>query len=223
MITSNVIHRVFRIRFKESRGSAFAIDVDGRQYLVTAKHLVPSLTDSGELEIYSNGGWTRAACRLVGHADGDLDVSTLAVDQRLTPSELPVGLAMAGLFYGQDAYFLGFPYGDLTRYGFGPEGYPLPFVKKAIVSCFDGGLMYLDGHNNPGFSGGPVVYLSPGERDFRIAGVISGFRYENEPVFAGETATALTYQYNTGIVLAHSIEYAVSLAKARPIGFALQK
>ena len=40
MITSNVIHRTFHIRYRNGTGTAFAIDRDGRQYLITARHLV---------------------------------------------------------------------------------------------------------------------------------------------------------------------------------------
>jgi Trypsin-like peptidase domain len=223
VITANVIHRVFRIRFGASRGSGFAVDVDGRQYLVTARHVLPDLKNEGRLEIFADQKWQDFACRLVGHATGDIDISVVAVDKLLTPPKLPIELSMAGLIYGQDAYFLGFPYDDLVRYGLGEGGYALPFVKKAIVSCFDGGLMYLDGHNNPGFSGGPVVYQQPGKADFRIAGTISAFRREDLPVYSGDRETGLTYRYNTGIVVAHSIEYAVELIRARPIGVRLDE
>ena len=40
MITSNFIHRIFRIKCGEFMGTGFTIDVDGKQYVVTAKHVV---------------------------------------------------------------------------------------------------------------------------------------------------------------------------------------
>jgi hypothetical protein len=221
MITSNVIHRVFRIKCAGERGSAFAIDLDKYQFLVTAKHVVASVTANPQLKVFSKWKWLSMPVRLVGQAPEPIDIAVLAVDRRLTPTDLPLEGAMAGLLYGQDVYFLGFPYDDLSGYAFGESEYPLPFVKKAIVSSFDGGLMYLDGHNNPGLSGGPVVYLRPGDPAFRVAGVISGFRYELEPVFLGEAATELVYEYNTGIVVAHSIDFAIEIARAKPIGFDL--
>jgi hypothetical protein len=33
------------------------------------------------------------------------------------------------------------------------RNFPLPFVKKALLSAMANGYYYLDGHNNPGFSG----------------------------------------------------------------------
>jgi hypothetical protein len=42
-ITSNVLRRVLMIQVGTTSGSSFTIDVDGRQYLITAKHLVAGL------------------------------------------------------------------------------------------------------------------------------------------------------------------------------------
>jgi hypothetical protein len=38
--------------------------------------------------------------------------------------------------------------------------------------------MYFDGRNNAGFSGSPIVFLEQGKPgyDFKVAGVVSGFR-----------------------------------------------
>src|SRR5712691_1662146 len=40
LITANFIHRTFRIRCGPSIGTAFTVDIDGRQYLVTARHVI---------------------------------------------------------------------------------------------------------------------------------------------------------------------------------------
>ena len=66
-----------------------------------------------------------------------------------------------GILYGQEAYFLGFPF-DL-EWEVADEAlnrsFPLPILKRSIVSAmlFDipQKLILLDGINNPGFSGGP--------------------------------------------------------------------
>ncbi len=58
----------------------------------------------------------------------------------------------------QDAFFLGYPFGMGTYIH---EVQAWAFVKKGIISSFGklGGVrrIFLDGMNNPGFSGGPVV------------------------------------------------------------------
>jgi len=221
VITANVIHRVFRIGLDDQAGTAFTIDVDGKQYLITAKHLVRNVSGSESVKLFANFAWNTLDVELVGHAAEDIDISVLASKTRLTTGELPLVAASSGLTYGQDVHFLGFPYDILTRYIFEEEGYPLPLVKRATVSAFDQELYLLDGHNTPGFSGGPVVFTTGGGSDLRIAAVVSGFRAVEEPVFRKGQRTKLVYESNTGIIVAYKIEHAVALINDNPIGLAL--
>jgi hypothetical protein len=48
--------------------------------------------------------------------------------------------------------------------------------------------LFLDGHNNPGFSGGPIVYrdLDRSEFVYKVAGVVSGFRFDSTSVLKPE-------------------------------------
>ena len=79
-------------------------------------------------------------------------------------------------------------------------------------------MMLLDGHNNPGFSGGPVFFTSRDDQLPKVAGVISGFRYNWEPIFLQGQPTDLSFQYNTGIIVAWSIAHAVEIINGNPIG-----
>jgi hypothetical protein len=218
MITSNIIHRVFRIRCGQSSGTAFAVDVDGRQYLITARHVVDNLSDGAGIAIFSNGAWCPTAMQAVGLGSGPSDVAVLAPDRRLSPADLPVEVSSAGFTYGQECYFLGFPYDFLGNVVFTEAGYHLPFVKRATLSCFAGDVYLLDGHNNPGFSGGPVVFGDPGRPPTKFGAVISGYKFAPEPVLVGNAVTNLTYKYNTGIIVCYKIEIAMSLIHANPIG-----
>lgn len=79
--------------------------------------------------------------------------------------------------------------------------------------------MLLDGHNNPGFSGGPVDYAKPGETAAKhVAGVISGYRFQMDRVLLGEKETDLTVKFNTGIIIAYPIDHAIDLIKFHPVG-----
>jgi hypothetical protein len=221
MITANVIHRVFRIRCGNATGTAFAIDIDGKQYLTTARHVLNSGSGSSAVEIFTNGDWVPLTVRVVGHGLHDVDISVFATDRSLTPSELPMEASCAGLVYGQEVFFLGFPYGWVGKFRLTPDGYPLPFVKRATVSLLVGDVHYLDGHNNRGFSGGPVVFIQPGGCEFKVAGVISAFRAVEEPVYLQGEKTPLVYSYNTGIIIMHRIETAIDIIRKNPIGFEL--
>jgi hypothetical protein len=69
----------------------------------------------------------------------------------------------------------------------------------------------LDGHNNPGFSGGPVLFKEQEHGKLKVAAVVSGYRFANEPVYHGEQKLPVTYRYNTGIVISYGIKHAVRL------------
>lgn len=221
MITSNVIHRVFRIKYIGYTGTAFTIDIDGKQYLITAKHLAGEISAQDTIEVLSNNTWVPLQTRLIGHADEAIDISVLATDRRLTPPDLPMIASSDGLIYGQDVFFLGFPHGIQGNIIFGADGYPMPLVKKALVSAMDKNEYLLDGHNNPGFSGGPVVFRKPGVPQLQVAAVISAFQYVEEPIFASGQATPLVYKANTGIIVSHNVNHAVSLIRDNPVGFEL--
>jgi Trypsin-like peptidase domain len=219
VITANFIHRTFRICCGRATGTAFTIDVDGREYLVTARHVLAVQSRVTEINVFSGDGWMPVPVQLVGHGAGDIDISVLATDRLLTPPGLPVQTSSDGAVYGQEMYFLGFPYQILGTMRFTERQFPLPFVKRAILSCLDGDKYFLDGHNNPGFSGGPVVFApQPASIPTNIAAVISGYLNESQPVLAAGVETGLTYNHNTGIIVSYDIKHAISLARAHPIG-----
>lgn len=226
MITSNVIHRVFRIRHGASEATAFTLEIDDKEYLVTAKHVVKDFTNGQTIDVFGNTAWQPREATLVGHAEGERDISVLALKTVLTPPGLPMPSTSSGVIYGQDVFFLGFPYGFVGHYAFGPEGFPLPFVKRATLSLVNRETFLLDGHNNPGFSGGPVIFREPGKVDLNVCAVISGFRAVDEPVYVGNSPVyagagePVVFRYNTGIILTWRVDFAVALIKANPIGVA---
>ena len=226
MVPSNALQRTFRIKYGNNAGTCFTIDWQGKQYIVTARHIVEGIPKSSTVSIFHDNEWKNLKVTLVGVGDTGFDIAVLAPPMQISPTH-PLTPTANSLFLGQDVYFLGFPY-DL-HIEVGPDlnrSFPMPLVKKAIVSAFDfssgkPGLLLLDGHNNPGFSGGPVIFTEAGTTNFNVAAVISGYRYEWEPVFDQRTETPLEYKYNTGIIVACRTEHAVGLIAANPIGFPL--
>ena len=115
---------------------------------------------------------------------------------------------------------LGIPYGIDGTFLL-DTGYPLPFVQRLTVSSLFENPYLFDGHNNPGCSGGPVVFVPPGRNDFQVVAVISGYRVIGAPVVDQEGKdTELYFRENPGIVGAFGIEGAISLIEANPIGLA---
>jgi S1-C subfamily serine protease len=223
MITSDAIQRTLHLRHGNQIATSFLIDVDSRQYLVTARHVLPNVTGETTGSILHDGKWKDVPLKLVGHAPGEADISVLSMPGCIANSALELLPDATGLSVGQDVYFLGFPFGLFGEMGNLNTNYPVPFVKKATVSCFEHnthGLhrVYLDGHNNPGFSGGPVVFRSGTTNKLHAAAVVSGYRYESQPVFQGDQSLPLSTRHNTGIIHTFGIGYAVSLIRSNPIG-----
>jgi hypothetical protein len=221
MITANVIHRVFHIKYKDSTGTCFSIDYENKQYIVTAKHVVSGLKNNEFIEINQENVWKTVRVSLVGHSN-TADVTVFSIDTII--GILPLPPTNDGMIYGQDAYFLGFPYMINIDTGMN-RNFPLPLVKKGIVSIWykeeNNELILIDGHNNPGFSGGPLVFVPPGKptTQFQVAGIISRYRFQRELIFnSSDEPLEAHYKENTGIIICYNINHAIELIKSNPIG-----
>ncbi|MGO9518725.1 MAG: serine protease [Candidatus Korobacteraceae bacterium] len=193
-ITFNILARVLNVRVhaatpQEAIATAFTVDVDGREYLITAKHVVQGLRDKDKIDIFTNDNWSSLDVEIF-RCNDPVDIAVLIPPRQLTVNfDLPSENIEFRL--GQDAFFLGFPYGIRPA----PKGlkdpYPLPIVKRGTISGVvplsdvdKSDLILLDGYNNPGFSGGPIVVhdLKRGGVALDLIGVVSGFRPEVVPV-----------------------------------------
>ncbi len=200
-VTSNILQRTFRIRYQDGVGTGFTIDVENKRYLITAKHVVQTIQADETVDIFHAQNWCPVRVRPVGHGEGNIDVTVLA-PQEIFGAALRLNHTTAGVTLSEDVYFLGFPYGlgmdvktDLNA------GFPQPLVKKAVVSALglQDGPILLDGHNNVGFSGGPVVRRRTKEGQ-TVIGVVSGYRFDRHRVLDEHgNETSNTYDTNTGI------------------------
>lgn len=226
MIPAKVLQQVFQIRHKNNLGSCFTIDIDNRQYIITAKHCIENF-DHAQFQIYKDGVWKNIEVSFVGFGSHDADIAVLSAKMCLSPRD-SINTALGPIFIGQDLYFLGFPLGLRQEVGDMNFGFPLPFVKKAILSALsdphlDLEILFLDGYNNRGFSGGPVVFVPVGKKttDFYIGAVVSAYYNETEKITSENIPVGLDYKTNSGIIISHSIEHAIDAIKANPIGFNL--
>ncbi|WP_082552253.1 serine protease [Massilia sp. Root351] len=223
MITANALQRTLHLSINGSTGTGFLLDHGGRQYLITAKHVIGAgASGTFELGIMNNKAWTPVKVSLVGHAAHEADISVLALPSAIVAPSLALPAAKKS-HLTQDAYFLGFPYGDFGDVGLLNQNYPMPFVKRSIISSFNNGgrpsIIYLDGHNNPGFSGGPVVIFDPDTKQLEVLSVVSAYRSERKEIqHNGLTRRDLSVKVNTGIVLTYNVLHAIEVIEANPIG-----
>lgn len=234
MITSNVIQRTFHIRYNSATGTAFAIDRDNRQYLVTARHVIEGLTTSGEIEVFHDETWESMQVEVVGIGSDDIDVAVMACPVRLAPPH-PLEATSAGLIYGQTVYLLGFPFGWDSGNATMNRDAPIPFVKAGIVSALisgDASRFFIDAHGNRGFSGGPLVFARSGgpPNEFQVAAVVASAPTPlTEPVvdksgkpLLDNTGEPIAYfRENQGFVVAYNIRHVTKLIEANPVGFLL--
>ena len=225
MVTTNAIQRTFNIR-RTMRGTAFTVDRAGRQYLVTARHVVEGIGPGETIELWSEDRWRALEVNIVGIGQGELDVAVFAATFQISPTfrlELD-----SRVTYGQEAYFLGFPHG---RHSDGAEinrGLPIPFVKSGIISAMtfgDVNRVYIDAHGNRGFSGGPVVYHPQREQtepnELCVAGVVAEAVMEETAIHDAAGNHVANLRENAGFVVAVGIEHVRSLIDANPVGFEL--
>lgn len=220
MVPINILARVFTIRVAGEQGSAFTIEVDKRQYLVTARHLFDSGPTPKEIEINRNSSWDSTPFTRIPVEPPTIDIAVIALSNPLSPA-MPTVFEFKNTFLSQSIFFLGYPFGFSMNGAALNNGYPLPLVKHGIISYLPlgkKGPFYIDGINNPGFSGGPVVRIAENQSP-AIIGIISGYESTQEPVLGDNGArTKLSVQTNTGLIVAYSIEYALDAIARNPIG-----
>lgn len=224
MVTTNVIQRTFKIRRGESSGTAFTTDRDGRQYLVTARHVVEGIVPGETIDVWHEERWKALKIDVVGIGQGALDVTVLTASIQVSPVH-PLEASPGGLTYGQQAYLLGFPYGHDSGGAEINRGLPIPFVKAGVVSAMEFGdvnRIYIDTHANEGFSGGPVVFHPQNKpTELRLAGVVTGYIQHTRTVRDGNGNCLASVGENTGIAVAIGMKQVVELIDVNPIGFKL--
>ena len=226
-----------RGKTKSVTGTCFTINVDNRQYVITAQHLLRYKDKHDDyweflgdtIDIKFNKRWNPIPIKVIGHCAQEIDISVLTAQiaiPLLGGYEFPTDKNQ--IWYGDEMYFLGFPHQREANVGY---NIPFPILKSAKVS--EGNLNYLllDGHNNSGFSGGPVIYkrsrliesdeglsMIGGPNPLLFAGVVSGYIPEEIKGDLVQTGIGVKSEVNSGMMLVYRIEYALELIHQNPIG-----
>jgi hypothetical protein len=281
------------IQTTKSVGTAFVVNVDDREYWITAKHIFTGIenappgvftTKTVQANIllpFSKGDndqdkkWVTVTFTTIDPGK-DIDILVLAPDHSLTKYLPPGSMKLASdadpadehalVPIGGDCDFLGYPYGSGWRasiplYTLNKGSKPgegsnftlsqftktinwawSPFVKRCTLSAsmVQNGItvFVLDGINNLGFSGGPVVTGNGGSLD--AFAVISSFHAEPlevlpapepgqayvspippPPPLPGQKSKQQPRQVvesNSGLILAYDITPAIKAIHGHPIG-----
>ena len=227
--------------FGNMTGTAFTIDVNSKQYLVTARHVVEGIRSTDNIKILHERQWKSVSVDVVGLGEDEADVAVLKASLQLSPT-YPLAATQEGLIYGQQVYFVGFPFGWDGGAEYINRGFSMPFVRTGIVSAIlpgtgskNTGSIYIDAFGNKGFSGGPVVFRPAangrGETgDFCVAGII--VRYpsppshllrpiidrERNPIVGSDGMPIGYFEENPSFVVAVGIGHALGLIDVHPDG-----
>ena len=228
-LPEEILRQTFHIRTTIATGTAFTVEVDGRQYIVTAQHVVgttPPLTV--EIQV-SETAWWKLVATLIGMEGPPVDVAVLAVDTMLgSRSGVPVGVGSVG--YGQEVRFLGYPLGQTFESVPDFRRAPLPLIKAGILSSLkrnERGFLHLlvDATGNRGFSGGPLVLPRLREDgsgvDWHIAGVVTDGVLEEFNVTDKSGTVIGSDHTNAGILRAISIDAVTRIIRENPTGYLL--
>ncbi len=162
--TNNVMFRITMIESQYGRGTMFSIDVDKREYWITAKHIITGAehppygtVDTSKpisLKILDPGAneesWIRVPFSVID-AGKDIDIVALVPPNALISNAIATAsFEDAHVMLGGDCSFLGFPFGGGWRTHLdATHSYWMPYAKHCTISSIPGNdVLILDGINN---------------------------------------------------------------------------
>jgi len=287
-VTRTALLQTRLIQSTKGIGTAFVVEVDRREYWITAKHIFTGIenappgvftartVEANLLYPYAKSDAGDERWRAVRFATidpgKDIDILVLVPGESLTRGLPPDSMKPASdtdpadvnalVSIGGDCEFFGYPYGggwkaNTPAYIRGKQSNPpapgnavklpvptdvwfwSPFVKRCALSgsIVRNGItvFVLDGINNLGFSGGPVVTRDGAAPE--VFAVVSGFRAEPLEVLPepeqGQahigpppdrkpaSGKKQIVEANSGLILAYDLTPAIKAIRENPIGPAM--
>ena len=229
---AQAMSNTYNIYGDKAIGTCFLMTRNGEQYFVTAAHLFESSHRNGEevpVQLVVQKELQSYHAKIYYHPDRKVDIAVLKFSETISqnasiPDEMAQyrdtiqkvfkghGFSTDSIWVtvGSETYFLGFPLGNLGTEIFGIK---FPLLKKAIISGFvkhNGvDILLLDGHNNLGFSGGPVIAYDATSKQMQVVGVISG--YLPEPIDVRQKNSTFSVEENSGIIVCYDMRYILEI------------
>jgi len=240
------------IQVGNERGTIFSINVENREYWITAKHILTG-THSPHLGSYKKQSATVNILN-PGHEEqqwipetfdvidpgADIDILVLVPAKPILNKSDSLGAEDGSVGLGTECEFLGFPYGGGWKAHFdNGQTVWFPYMKRCSVSAIlqdKTTIWVLDGINNVGFSGGPVLVGTGPEQ--KVFAVVSGYHTEPAevvpeavpiPAATGTTTPKSStakpkgrrkevVNVNSGFILAFSIGSAIDAIRKNQVG-----
>ena len=226
MVQERVLCSVLHLKCGHSCGTTFSLDYKNVQYLITAKHIFKELNYPKEytIQVLLDNGYQDIKVEIFYHTTNAVDIAVMKpIPRQIHTPIFNNKFDDAGITWGQDVFFLGFPSfhthkKELVQYNdnlakLPDRNIPAPFIKKACLSGMitlegDSKWLLLDGHNNTGFSGGPVCFKPFDSESMKICGVVTSFMPEYNRIYDNFGNEMQLYsRENSGIIHACHIKH----------------
>lgn len=210
--------RTHFFKYGKETATIFIVEHKAKPYFITAKHMFGQNDKKISFEIMQNSKWQKVNGTVYFHSIPTVDIAVIVID-KVQGFDVGIPINHNELTLGDNCFFLGFPFGMSTDDQNQNQGFPLPFIKRAYLSSNivqnNVITLYLDGHNNPGFSGGPVLFKNRKDSkdpNLYLGGVISGYVNQwNEIV---SPIGNLPYKENSGIIVAYGANHIIQIIEA---------
>jgi S1-C subfamily serine protease len=209
---AELVRKTYLINVGAFQGTAFLMVKGGEEYIITVRHLFDSALKCGDrVKINLAVETTSKSYEAKYYIDKDArrDVAVLKLSEKI--QVLPPLETEGQIILGGEVLFAGYPVFSKQQFGTVSKNNSLyPLVKRGIISAFfdpPGINLYLiDAHNNPGFSGSPLVTYNFETKKTILIGVVSGYIKELKSIKtpAGATLDAVMEE-NSGITIAYPI------------------
>jgi S1-C subfamily serine protease len=216
-----ILERTRLIRSGDTTGTGFDIDHHGKLYTVTARHVIDGMpVGKAKIQVWHSDRWAEIPIvKTLFPSSPKVDIAVLETTENAPqPFAIAVASKGEGSTMGQQVWFLGYPFGD-TALTTRNHDQILPFIKRGTMSAIDASkpdavIMYIDGFNNPGFSGGPIICWQFSDRVYRIIGVVKGYRPDTAKVMVNDKPVDTNILVNSGILVGYSITHAIEAIEA---------
>jgi hypothetical protein len=219
-VPTEMLLRTFFIKVGNATGTAFSIEYGGKIYLVTARHVATGLPeDNAVIQLRQDNQWKDFhTVKTIFPSSGDADIAVFETNEPIPKPPygiMPIGKANGHVTMGQQVWFLGFPFEGIgTQAGDFAKGVTFPFMKRGTMSAIDSShpdavVLYIDGFNNPGFSGGPIIFWDFSSHAYEIIGVVKGYRTDTAKVVVNGQQLDSNILVNSGILIGYSIQNAL--------------
>lgn len=220
-IPGNALRMIYNVKYADKTGTMFLIYEDSANYFVTARHIFSNTPNKQKVnfQILQDSIWKNIDGLLLVSDNTQIDIAVIKCKYQHIEKNALLLQTTQFTFLSDQCFFLGFPYGFSSKDNqMLQEGFPFPLIKRATFSGanIQNGVNYLilDGHNNPGFSGGPVIFFDRESNDklkHFVAGVISSYYGENKKMMT--QYGTIIYEENSGIIIATAAEHIRSIIK----------